>query len=393
MKTAGTLSDEREDKASCAEVASRDTGHHTLRIGVGTSVLLDVVRAGAAFLVSVNHAIAILRGRELSLGGFAVCLFFLLSGFLITFSVLTKVEKSQFRIHEFISDRIARIYTPYLPILIVTVIVEYFFVSSNWGLPGKNDGVYAFVGNLLMLQNYPIFQAATYAVDTSSFYIRPYNSAEPFWTVAIEFWIYMFVALLVLFLTGRTKSLRPIVVAVLLGAVPVVIWNSFAGGGNALSLTWALGALASFLFWRTARLSRRSRTVLGWLLIGYGAVCWPPRAFFVHLNAYDIPLNVFMMSSLLGAAILLHDAPMPKWLVRVAELVAAYSYSLYLTHNTIIVLFKEHVGWQSGLGILCVLAVTQVVAIAFYFVFERHYKSVGRLLRQYLEKVIYRPVV
>ena len=77
-----------------------------------------------------------------------------------------------------------------------------------------------------------MFQMFDLAGYNPSWRIRPYNSAEPFWTVAIEMWIYV-AGGLSFFCAIRSERIRPLLATVLVMlSVPVVIWNAAAGGGK-----------------------------------------------------------------------------------------------------------------------------------------------------------------
>ena len=127
---------------------------------------------------------------------------------------------------------------------------------------------------MLLLQDYPLFQAASHVVG-DALYVRPYNGAEPFWTVSIEFWIYVVFGLGFFGLMARERI--NLLAGLVLGAIalPVAAWNAAAGGGNGLTLVWLFGAAAAHV-WVTAghrsthkgaaRAHRRlgSRCVPGW---------------------------------------------------------------------------------------------------------------------------------
>lgn len=65
----------------------------------------------------------------------------------------------------------------------------------------------------------------------------PFGSAAPFWTVVIEFWIYMFVGLLAFAIRDGFKPLWVIAIF-LTGIIPV---QSF-GTNNLVMIPWLAGA-------------------------------------------------------------------------------------------------------------------------------------------------------
>src|SRR5690606_2827490 len=110
-----------------------------------------------------------------------------------------------------------------------------------------NTGLLTFIGNLLLLQEHAVFQGLEFAGIDFPWRIRSYNSAEPFWTVAIEMWIYVCMGMFVFCVVKRERIDRWLGAALLAVALPVMIWNAAAGGGKSLTLIWLLGAIAGYL--------------------------------------------------------------------------------------------------------------------------------------------------
>jgi peptidoglycan/LPS O-acetylase OafA/YrhL len=76
-------------------------------------------------------------------------------------------------------------------------------------------------------------------------------------------------------------------------------------------------------------------------------------------------------------------------LARVSEFLASYSYSLYLIHNTVLIVAVEWLDLGSlWLNIACGVVLSHVTAFALYIAFERHYRSVARWLRPKFERAL-----
>src|SRR4051812_40419473 len=90
-------------------------------MGNTASAYLDVLRALAANLVIASHVLALYLNKSdrFALGNLGVTIFFLLSGFLIAQSMLNWSERPGPRFPGFIADRTARIFTPYVPALVL----------------------------------------------------------------------------------------------------------------------------------------------------------------------------------------------------------------------------------------------------------------------------------
>ena len=198
------------------------------------STYLDALRAAGANLVIASHVLALYFGivDRHKLGNLGVAVFFLLSGFLIMQSMLNWLNKPEPRLPGFIADRVARIMTPYVPALVLIALLNLVLIDTNHSQGGTNTGLLAFLGNLLMLQDHSVFQGLELAGIDVSWRIRSYNSAEPFWTVAIEMWIYISMGLFFFCLLKREKIDRLLGLALAAIALPVFIWNAAAGGGN-----------------------------------------------------------------------------------------------------------------------------------------------------------------
>ena len=356
------------------------------------SAYLDALRAAGANLVIAAHVLALYFGIRdpYSLGNLGVAVFFLLSGFLIMQSMLNWLNKPEPRVPGFLADRVARIMTPYLPALVLIALLNLVLIDTNHSQGGTNTGVLTFVGNLLMLQDHAVFQGLDFAGIDLSWRIRSYNSAEPFWTVAIEMWIYVSMGLFFFCLLKREKIDRLLGLALAAIALPVFIWNAAAGGGKSLSLIWLLGAIAGYLFplWR-ANGYANIRTVATAVTL-FGTVALIGRTGKIGFVPYDFQtatLMAMVMFGLLG--LLMCVQRVPAVLRGSVNFLASYSYSLYLIHNTVLIIVLEHVRTESAWAHVAIAVIAaHVCAYLLYIMFERHYRVVGRWLRPKFERVL-----
>jgi peptidoglycan/LPS O-acetylase OafA/YrhL len=360
------------------------------------SAYLDALRAVGANLVIAAHVLALYFGIRdpYSLGNLGVAVFFLLSGFLIMQSMLNWLNKPEPRLPGFLADRVARIMTPYVPALVLITLLNLVLIDTNHSQGGTNTGALTFLGNLLMLQDHAVFQGLDFAGIDLSWRIRSYNSAEPFWTVAIEMWIYVSMGLFFFCLLKREKIDRLLGLALAAIAVPVFIWNAAAGGGKSLSLIWLLGAIAGYLFhlWRAngyenIRSIATAVTVLGTVaLIGrIGKIGFVPYDF------QTATLMAMIMFGLLGMLMCVQRAP--ALLRGSVNFLASYSYSLYLIHNTVLIVVLEHIptrmtGDNAWAHVAIAVIAAHTCAYLLYLAFERHYRVVGRWLRPKFERAL-----
>jgi peptidoglycan/LPS O-acetylase OafA/YrhL len=79
----------------------------------------------------------------------------------------------------------------------------------------------------------------------------------------------------------------------------------------------------------------------------------------------------------------------PRSIAAPTNFFASYSYSLYLTHNTILLLvFEQTQSLPKPLSIAIGVLTAQMAAWAVYMAFERHYRAVARWLRPVLVRVM-----
>ena len=269
---------------------SAPTREYTLT--TNSSLLLDVLRAVAAEAVVVGHGVAMFYYYPRPLPqppafpyaqDIAVVVFFLLSGFLITYATLRKPSSYGFR--EFFIDRFARIYPALLVVLPVVLVMDR--VALALGPDrfdyGHSSGVKTLVANVLMLEVPQI------SIHLGSFAV-PFGSARPLWTLAIEWWIYMGFGWFVL---RRRKSLAwwlPVLVfAALIPMYLTVV-------GSPLVIMWLLGS-GLYLLLADGRLaSARTSTV------AVGLACFLAMAVLLigrTNQAYDLRFAALCAASLL----------------------------------------------------------------------------------------------
>lgn len=356
------------------------------------SAYLDALRAAGANLVIASHVLALYFGIRdpYSLGNLGVAVFFLLSGFLIMQSMLNWLNKPEPRLPGFLADRVARIMTPYVPALVLIALANLVLIATNHSQGGTNTGVLTFLGNLLLLQDHSVFQGLELAGIDFAWRIRSYNSAEPFWTVAIEMWIYVSMGLFFFCVLRREKIDRLLGFALAAVALPVFIWNAAAGGGKSLSLIWLLGAIAGYLFhlWR-ANGYANIRSVATAVTL-FGTVALIGRIGKIGFAPYDFQTATLMAMVMFGAlALLMCVKRAPAALRGSVNFLASYSYSLYLIHNTALILVLENVRTQNAwVHVAIAVIAAHSCAYLLYLAFERHYRVVGRWLRPKFERVL-----
>jgi len=371
-------------------------------------IFLDALRGGASLLVVFSHAAGIfVPGSpvvKMHIGDFAVLIFFILSGFLISFSLFEKVRVPGYSFRFYFADRFARIFVPFVPVLFAVAISDYFVIQAlrelnisgqvNWidNIEPRHGWVH-FVGNLFMLQDYPIFQVLRVAgFSSDEFFVRPYGSAAPFWTVSIEWWLYVFFGMVAWFLLqpNSWKSLysRLLGGAALLISSVSVFYHFVAGSAQCLSMVWGLGAIFGWMLSRQVVL-RKSNNMLLISVFLFSVICIAVR--FVAIKIDHIPtimelqFSVYLMAAIFSFFLLLNKySQVSEWVAMPVRWLAKYSYSMYLTHNTVLVLVYvfvfsgKAVGWS---GLFLSIVLSNLVAIVFWWGSERHYMKFSSYLK------------
>jgi peptidoglycan/LPS O-acetylase OafA/YrhL len=328
---------------------------HIVRLSQGQSFLLDLIRGVSAQLVVIGHA-AFAAGFPLRvvMQDLGVVLFFVLSGFLVTASALSKRE---YGFTDFIIDRGARMFVPYIPALFLI-----WFAGVVLSLPGPVD-LSTFLANLFMLQDFPLHRYLPFPE------IERLGSGRPLWSVAMEWWIYMGFA--VVFFVGRLPLWGWLLAVV--GAF-VVAFNATVG---MLSYTWAAGAFAAVLFHRLPRAPWALVAAVLALLCVY-------RWKISNGEFYDLKLNLLIALTFVASLKAGERLVVPRPLVVAAAGIAAFSYTLYLMHYTVLIATRDLDGlWR----VLSVITLANVVSVTLYFAFERHYRRVARALHSWRARI------
>lgn len=364
------------------------------------STFLDALRGLAAQLVLIGHIHSTAnQGQTWGIGDLGVIVFFILSGFLISYSAQIKQARGGYRLPDFLRDRFFRIFVPYLPALLFVLLLDsYVFTHTNALLYLEHYNLKDFLATLLMLQQHPIGLFSDQMLGLEAFKLATFGSARPWWTVSIEWWLYVSFGLILFAPLFARLSLRYLALLALVSIVP--LFNAVAGTGQGLSLIWGFMALLAWAYthWGEkiegqARAFRDSgvqaRLLLAVLLVtlcvlAIVRVIWisyiETGFVFDRPRFYDFNLYVLLLLFFATIFVLLgsgKESPRRP----VVKFVADYSYSLYLIHYSLIHAFHA-LGYLDGDDwgalIACYVA-CNLTAMLFYLLFERHYKYLQRL--------------
>lgn len=349
---------------------------------------MDIIRSLSAQAVLLGHCISFLGvltwlkpPRLPYMENLAVVFFFLLSGFLIPYTVVRNRARGGYSWRHFFIDRFARIYSGYIPGLLVIFLLDFTDLTlCPAGYKYHNAwGAGTFLANVFMLQDNPFMQwtaRSTHSVLSWIPSFTSFGSGRPLWTVAIEWWIYLFFGWVALGTdTLKKRPLRFAGVLILVACVPV--FNTIGGRGNGLMWVWLAGA-AIFEIMRKGPLpiiwQRYSLVIAGFFVIL--AAC---RFRMIH-QEYDVILALLLAISLYFtiAWAQVTTFTFPLGMQRVIRLTAGYSLTLYVIHYSLAVFLIPRLKWINPYAALIVVfLISNIVSLLLALPTEMRHKQLA----------------
>jgi peptidoglycan/LPS O-acetylase OafA/YrhL len=330
---------------------------------------MDAARFFAALTVVTGHALGmagwpLVQSDHLdpaswtfvhmaSFGHEAVMVFFVLSGFWISHSVARLLDGERFW-SEFLTDRLSRLFIVLVPTLAFGALLDLlgagvFHGTVYWGqhsFTPLQDGVYnhltpwVFAGNLLFLQGLAVSVLGTNG---------------PLWSIAYEFWYYLWFAGLVASIHRRRLS--PVLLTLVLGAIWPSLMIRFP--------IWLMGSLVYFADRHWAQRSRMSRGRAR-LLLGAGALFFAAALVIVRLAITSSVVSdqfVGLAFSLVLWGLLRDALRFPPWLALFARYGAGASFSLYAIHVPLFAFVLSVAASDPGAGLEPLALVALVLAL------------------------------
>lgn len=280
----------------------------------------------------------------ISIGGFAVSLFFIISGYCIH----RKGAKNLATNHNFEINwrifawrRIWRLYPVYVAVLCLTALIDAYLIANHYPDAAWDNSVFSFVMSLLSLQG---LAAPTF------------GSNGVFWTLAIELHLYLVYPLL-FYVSRCYGAVKALSVTFVVSAVYLLLDSIFGitelfpyrfPGGGPLFIpylfTWGFGFYIAEVEFGRALLPRRF-----WEIAIIGGVL---TLVFSQLNYPDIAK--FTSTLILGGFLWwsIQKKGQQFWSNKIGKVLAQigiFSYSLYAIHVPCLYLIKA--GLESSVGI------------------------------------------
>jgi len=306
-------------------------------------------------------------------GGFAgVDVFFVISGFLITRLLLRDVNKDTFSFRRFYMRRIRRLAPALLATVVVTFIVASIFLTPHHFQ--RFSG--ATLASLLSFSNIYFWSESGY-FDTASG-LKPLLHT---WSLSVEEQFYLVWPALLFFIRGRSAKI--------IGAIFLVLFSTSLVAAK-LATDVMPGAAFFFMPFRIYEFVIGAALALiplahlrgnKWnelfVAIGLALVYFCVTGFDKSTAFPDINALIPCMAA--AFLIAFGTSPVLGWLLRnpISVFMGKISYSLYLVHWPVIVLYK-HISFENvvvGRTRIALILLTFILAIALHYLIENRFRS------------------
>lgn len=313
-------------------------------------------------------------------GGFVgVDVFFVISGFLITRLLLVDVKRDTFTFSRFYMRRIRRLAPALIATLVVSFVVAFFFLTPSHFQ--RFSG--ASIASLLSFSNFYFWSESGYFDATAG--LKPLLHT---WSLSVEEQFYLVWPALIFFMRGKASKFIATVFVVLfaISLVAAKIGNDYIPSATFFLMPFrvyefAIGALLALM--PLARFRgyqwNEMMVALGLLLAYISFTQYDKGTAFPDVNAL-LPclaaalLIVFGTSPVFG---LLLRNPFSVFMGKI-------SYSLYLVHWPVVVLYK-HISFEDvvvGKTRIALIIMTFALAIALHALIENRFRNPGPIVHR-----------
>lgn len=346
------------------------------KISAPVSDLLNIIRIVAALCVIIGHGFSLFKIGPLQddryfpyIQSLAVLVFFILSGFLTDFSL----HKGKYSYKSFMINRFKRIYLFFIPALLFVIILDSIWINLKSGSYPYYDNfnVLTAIKNILLI---PRFRLLNGSPVWSIIYNEPIGSARPFWTLFIEWWLYILYGYIVLLNRGSKRARLKLILCFFASAVSLILFDNQS---RCCLFCYALGVLIN-RFYRKIRINWFLSIALLFLsvFLFLGVSIWKKKTY--------CPEECCVVALLFLFLIILFNKVEYNKTNRVVKQFSLATYPLYLTHYSVMDFIKkfflkiEDSKIQIIVGCLCsvivcliIMFVTKVIVFLFKRMVER----------------------
>jgi peptidoglycan/LPS O-acetylase OafA/YrhL len=303
------------------------------------SIYLDLIRFIASFMVVIYHSNTRALSKELipfsNHGHAAVIVFFILSGYVISFVTATR-ENTPIA---YWSSRLSRFYLLVIPVVLLTPVLD--IVGEALG-PQFYDG--KTTHGLAWLR---ILTSLTYMNEIWNISIMSFSNV-PFWSLCYEMWYYAMFAV-VAFTRGRTRVVLLAACALIVGpkilllapiwVLGVVLhrWKALDRLPEPVSWMLFLGSIVSYVLFQEYEITEYGYALLGKLIGAH----WAREFAFSRYFIMDYPLALIVAANFIGSRNISFRF---GWLLvpleRPIRWIAALTFPLYIMHQPLMQFFS-----------------------------------------------------
>ena len=352
------------------------------RISNTSSNFINFLRAISSQLVMITHAFhasAFLHLSEhspfLRLAGYSVLVFFVLSGYVISYSTMKKGKS--YGLSNYIIDRFSRIYIVLVPTFLFTYLLAIAYYTWFKSYP-YDINVKRLITCLLMQQDNLVLQKIQYMLPNLSEYkfMGYFGDNGPLWSLSIEWWHYMFFGV---FFYINFHYIKLTHYFLFVCSLPFVIGYCFFPGqaGNGLSFIWFSGVLINFLLQQKINFKKAHLLSIIFLLLTISS-------FMLDSSLKILFFIIFFLCSLVHFNSLADSNNYNRFFL-LAKWPSNYSYSLYIIHYPILLLIHR-LTLTPVLSFILVVVISNLMALILYLTFEKHHNFVSTTIKNFFKK-------
>lgn len=345
-------------------------------LSFNSSFFLDLIRVIASQAVLIGHAFGPLKINNLitppsfvPIQDIAVSIFFILSGFLIPFSIERNLVRNKlYSFKHFFIDRFSRIYSALVPSLLIVVLLDIIviYVLKNSYPSRYNFDLISFIGEFFLLSEHPLFPSVLseqskflnlIGIKSAPWGIAGFGTARPFWTLRLEWWIYMFIGFLFL---GKATFKRS---KVLYTIIFLLVFLTPIQNRQGLFAVWCLGWLGYIAISRGYLSILRVKFSFALSFIfGSSYIYYLSNSLTVYDRLGPLQLSLIVIFTLNGLN-QIEEPLFSKWRPLIKYL-ADYSFTLYLVHFSLIYLYAGlEIQIEAYLNLLIIFIISNIIAI------------------------------
>jgi peptidoglycan/LPS O-acetylase OafA/YrhL len=281
-----------------------------IKSGSKASSILDLLRFFSAFIVFLFHFYVPLPGYQ------AVIVFFVLSGYFISATILKSIKENRWSWSDYLLKRVIRLWIVLLPCLILTFLLanlQIMLFGSDQKIGNFLD-LKTFLGNLFFLQGISV---------------GIYGLNGPLWSLSYEFWYYILFPCLVFTVVSKKLSIK------LLFAIVFITISLFVGQRIMMYfIIWMIGALIPLV--KPLKFNNNLityiililATLIAYFSTRYQSGDWVPSW---SNFAPDFRVGV-AFSVLIYLIVSFYNNKPSNFKINIPKFLSGFSYTLYLAH-------------------------------------------------------------